>query len=314
MPNKINCLIFRDRSRVFTFEPPLLERELPDRLLLASDIRVQRCGILAKVGRLPTKKMWRLFLAARAKGHKQGDKEAKSVDRNVPKMLTDKHRPKRKRIHGELAKFAQVVDAARYRAQLIPVGIPKPLLIIVFDVVIGRQLGNVVFVWRLSHGFGPMLFHCIGRQFTLLGIEEHVIEEGVYEHPSRGLGLVESVQIHFEGNVSAPGTVHLLLNHTTIVAQFGEQSAGKKRVHTTGTGSGEEGLKVIVGVLEIVVKEIGAGFGEGPHGGEGIFHQAHFALGIGLRDDFGDYAVEQFFGPHKIPDFHEQQCGKQHGE
>jgi hypothetical protein len=159
-----------------------------------------------------------------------------------------------------------------------------------------------------------MFFHSIGRQFTLLGIEEHVIKERIGEHPSGGLGLVESVQIHFEGNVSAPGTVHSLLHHTTMVAQFGEQSAGKKGVHATGTGSGEEGLKVIVGVLEIVVKEIGAGFGEGPHGGEGIFHQAHLALGIGLRDDFGDYAVEQFFGTHKIPDFHEQQRGKQHGE
>ena len=43
---------------------------------------------------------------------------------------------------------------------------------------------------------------------------------------------------------------------------------------------------------------------EGSHGGEGIFHQAHFALGIGLRDEFGDDAAEQFFGTHKIPDFH----------
>lgn len=229
-------------------------------------------------------------------------------------MLPDKHRPERKRIHGELQKFAQLVDAARYRAQLVPVGIPKPLLIIVFDVVIGRQLGNVVFVWRFQCSLWPQGFHGIGRQFKLLGIEEHVIEKGVYEHPSRGLGLVESVQIHFEGNVSAPGTVHSLLNHTTMVAQFREQSAGEERVHATGAGSGEEGLKVIVGVLEIVVKEIGAGFGEGPHGGEGIFHQAHFTLGIGLRDDFGDYAVEQFFRAHKVPDFHEQQCRKHYGE
>ncbi len=92
--------------------------------------------------------MWRLFLAAGAKGHKKGGKEAKTVDRDVPKMLSDKHRPERKLIHGELEKFAQVIDAARQRAQLIPVGIPKPLLIIVFDVVIGRQLGNVVLSWR----------------------------------------------------------------------------------------------------------------------------------------------------------------------
>jgi hypothetical protein len=72
MPNKINCLIFRDRSRVFTFEPPLLERELPDRLLLATDIRFKDVEFLGKVGRLPTKKMWRLSLAAGAKGHKNG--------------------------------------------------------------------------------------------------------------------------------------------------------------------------------------------------------------------------------------------------
>jgi len=106
----------------------------------------------------------------------------------------------------------------------------------------------------------------------------------------------------------------LLLHHTAIVAQFGEQSAGEERVHATGTGSGEEGFEVIVGVLEFALKEICTGFGEGSHGGEGIFHQAHFTLGIGLRDDFGDYAVEQFFRAHKVPDFHEQQCRKQDGE
>ena len=112
--------------------------------------------------------------------------------------------------------------------------------------------------------------------------------------------------------MSAPGPLHLLLHHATFVAHFGEEAAGEERIHATGAAAGEERLEVIIGVVEFAPEEIGSRFGELPHGGEGIFHGTNFAIGIGLRDDFGDDAIHEVFGSCVFPRFNQNERYKQY--
>ena len=156
-------------------------------------------------------------------------------------MLTDKHRTKRKRIHWQANPFTKCVCRARHKTQFVPVGVSKSLLVVVFGVVFGRQ-------FRDHHR--PLGFDLQGRQFAVLAIHEHVIKQRVDEHPFRRHRIVKTVEINFQGDVTAPHAIDLLLHHATIVAHFGEESAGKERIHATGAAAGKERFHVIIGVVE----------------------------------------------------------------
>ena len=89
------------------FRRALLEvRALALLELFESDIfKCQRCDILHEQKKSFTKKTGYLFFESGSDANSQGQCEAEAVDRQVPHMLSDKHRPERKRIHWHANQF-----------------------------------------------------------------------------------------------------------------------------------------------------------------------------------------------------------------